>query len=283
MNQNQTENYFTDCNQLFPSEQDEFLSNIKNEEEFSIPDEISNMENSLMNLTEDIFKINQKNLETKITSKVIDNKLNKTFDKKEDKNIFKTFKFSKRGRPRTKSSRKNTHSNDSSDNILDKLKSHFISFLISQANDVANIYYKTVIYHELFKKIKYLEKLKYNPTQIRKLKYKDIFNLKISRKNKGIIEKDSTNKDVYDNVCNNSILLKEFFEQNYLDVFNDVYYKDKREYNFKGLKIKLSDRTKTFQDLLNKGLNLSIEKQLRNAINKFYSTINKKYDENINK
>ena len=81
MNQNQTENYFTDCNQLFPSEQDEFLSNIKNEEEFSIPDEISNMENSLMNLTEDIFKINQKNLETKITSKVIDNKLNKTFDK----------------------------------------------------------------------------------------------------------------------------------------------------------------------------------------------------------
>ena len=77
--------------------------------------------------------------------------------------------------------------------------------------------------------------------------------------------------------------MKEFFEQNYLDVFNDVYYKDKREYNFKGLKIKLSNRTKTFQDLLNKGLNLSIEKQLRNAINKFYSTINKKYDENINK
>ena len=274
MNQNQTENYFTDCNQLFPSEQDEFLSNKKNEEEFSIPDEISNMENSLMNLTEGIFKINQKNLETKITSKVIDNKLNKTFDKKEDKNIFKTFKFSKRGRPRTKSSRKNTHSNDSSDNILDKLKSHFISFLISQANDVANIYYKTVIYHELFKKIKYLEKLKYNPTQIRKLKYKDIFNLKISRKNKGIIEKDSTNKDIYDDICNNSILLKEFFEQNYLDVFNDVYYKDKREYYFKGLKIKLSDRTKTFKDLLKN--NLSIEKQLRN-------TINKKYGENINK
>ena len=276
MNQNQTENYFTDCNQLFPSEQDEFLSNIKNEEEFSIPDEISNMENSLMNLTEGIFKINQKNLETKITSKVIDNKLNKTFDKKENKNIFQTFKFSKRGRTRTKSSRKNTHSKDSSDNILGKLKSHFISFLISQANDVANIYYKTVIYHELFKKIKYLEKLKYNPTQIRKLKYKDIFNLKISRKNKGIIEKDSTNKDIYDNICDNSILLKEFFEQNYLDVFNDVYYKDKREYNFKGLKIKLSNRTKTFQDLLNKGLNLSIEKQLRN-------TINKKYGENINK
>ena len=274
MNQNQTENYFTDCNQLFPSEQDEFLSNIKNEEEFSIPDEISNMENSLMNLTEDIFKINQKNLETKITSKVIDNKLNKTFDKKENKNIFQTFKFSKRGRTRTKSSRKNTHSKDSSDNILGKLKSHFISFLISQANDVANIYYKTVIYHELFKKIKYLEKLKYNPTQIRKLKYKDIFNLKISRKNKGIIEEDSTNKDVYDNICNNSILLKEFFEQNYLDVFNDVYYKDKREYYFKGLKIKLSDRTKTFKDLLKN--NLSIEKQLRN-------TINKKYGENINK
>ena len=282
MNQNQTENYFTDCIQLFPSEQEEFLSNIKKEEEFSIPDEISNMENSLMNLTEGIFKINQKNLETKITSKVIDNKLNKTF-KKENKNIFQTFKFSKRGRTRTKSSRKNTHSKDSSDNILGKLKSHFISFLISQANDVANIYYKTVIYHELFKKIKYLEKLKYNPTQIRKLKYKDIFNLKISRKNKGIIEEDSTNKDVYDNICNNSILLKEFFEQNYFDVFNVVYYKDKREYNFKGLKIKLSNRTKTFQDLLNKGLNLSIEKQLRNAINKFYSTINKKYDENINK
>ncbi len=77
--------------------------------------------------------------------------------------------------------------------------------------------------------------------------------------------------------------MKEFFEQNYLDVFNDVYYKDKREYNFKGLKIKLSNRTKTFQDLLNKGLNLSIEKQLRNAINKFYSNINKKYGENINK
>ena len=274
MNQNQTENYFTDCNQLFPSEQDEFLSNKKNGEEFSIPDEISNMENSLMDLTEGIYKINQKNLETKITSKVIDNKLNKTFDKKEDKNIFKTFKFSKRGRPRTKSSRKNTHSKDSSDNILGKLKSHFISFLISQANDVANIYYKTVIYHELFKKIKYLEKLKYNPTQIRKLKYKDIFNLKISRKNKGIIEKDSTNKDIYDDICNNSILLKEFFEQNYLDVFNDVYYKDKREYYFKGLKIKLSDRTKTFKDLLKN--NLSIEKQLRN-------TINKKYGENINK
>ena len=68
-----------------------------------------------------------------------------------------------------------------------------------------------------------------------------------------------------------------------MDVFNDVYYKDKREYYFKGLKIKLSDRTKTFKDLLKKDLNLSIEKQLRNTINKFYSTINKKYGENINK
>ena len=74
-------------------------------------------------------------------------------------------------------------------------------------------------------------------------------------KNKGNINRYENNHKTYLFVCKKSSLLEEFFEKSYLEIFKDYYFQDKRIINFNGLEILLSEETKTFNDLLNKGRN----------------------------
>ena len=116
---------------------------------------------------------------------------------------------------------------------------------------------------------------------IKEKKYCDIFKYELSKKNKGyagLIKKGDTNENTYNFICAKSPLLKKFFEQSYLDLFENYYYKDKRKFDFDGKHFQLSDNTKTFNDLLNKGngKNRSAENIFINVINNNYLSMNRK-------
>jgi hypothetical protein len=117
--------------------------------------------------------------------------------------------------------------------------------------------------------------------EINDKKYRDIFKLKISKKNVGIENLiyenvKYINKDNYENIIKKSPLVDEFFDKSYLDFFVNYYYKNVREFDFKGIHFKLSENTKIYKDLLKKGKNSSVEYKFENVINKKYLNIYKK-------
>ena len=166
------------------------------------------------------------------------NNINKKKDKK------------KRGRKSLKLGKKQ-HSAFDQDNIIRKIQVHFLSFIIDFTNDVIHAVYKENknIY---FKSINYEFKKTVNHSYIQKLYAKtigDIVQVKASSKNKKSDE--NINKIVHDKLCNIDIF-KKLFVISYLEMFNKYYYQNKREIDFFGYKVNLSQRTKLFMDLLKK-------------------------------
>ena len=148
---------------------------------------------------------------------------------------------------------KRIHFWDDPDNIKRILQVHYLTFLIDFANDIT----KGVLFNEenniKFFQIEYeIKKTLSNHKIFIGKKYKDIFEYDLSPKNKGNINKYENNHYTYSFVCEKSSLLEEFFEKSYLEIFKEYYFKDKRVINLNGLEILLSEKTKTFNDLLNK-------------------------------
>ena len=182
---------------------------------------------------------------------------------------------------RTKNPDKIIHKFDALDNLTDRIQTNFNNYLISLANDVSNniFSFRNDFPKNYFKKLDYDESKALN--EINDKKYRDIFKLKISKKNAGIENLiyenvKYINKDNYENIIKKSPLLDEFFDKSYLDLFVNYYYKNVREFDFKGIHFKLSENTKTYKDLLLKGQNSSVEKKFENVINKKYLNINNK-------
>ena len=166
------------------------------------------------------------------------NNINKKKDKK------------KRGRKSLKLGKKQ-HSAFDQDNIIRKIQVHFLSFIIDFTNDIIHTVFKENknIY---FKSINYEFKKTVNHSYIQKLYAKtigDIVQVKASSKNKKSDE--NINKIVHDKLCNIDIF-KKLFVISYLEMFNKYYYQNKREIDFFGYKVNLSQRTKLYMDLLKK-------------------------------
>ena len=193
------------------------------------------------------------------------------------KKMFKTFISHKRKNPDDAQ-----HKWNASDNISDRILVHFDNYLIELGNDVINTNFKLEKNQKHFLKIKYKEhKRNFIMALIKEKKYCDIFKYELSKKNKGyagLIKEGDTNENTYNFICAKSPLLKKFFDQSYLDLFENYYYKDKRKFDFDGKHFQLSDNTKTFNDLLNKGngKNRSAENIFINVINNNYLSINRK-------
>ena len=97
----------------------------------------------------------------------------------------------------------------------------------------------------------------------------------ISGKNKGIKglseeQKKQFNYNMYNDICKNSLILRDFFEQSYMDMFKNYYFKNVREINYKELHIELSEQTKTYNDLLNKDDNKNAENKFLIIVKKYY-------------
>ena len=139
--------------------------------------------------------------------------------------------------------------------IQRKIQVNYITFLIRLANDaIKTVFGKKTKY--FFKDIKYgLKKVvshKY-VEYLKTCKYSDIIQMKISSKIKNYGE--NLNKDTFIKICEISPILKDFFEKNYLYIFQKFYCKLKDNQNiidFDGFQIKLSPLTKGFLYLLRK-------------------------------
>ena len=218
-----------------------------------------------------ITNINQINIKTSITSRVPDYKVNENKepnDKKAKKNLFLVFKKKKRGKKPTKTKR--IHSKDTIDLVKDKLQVNYINYLVDLGNDMIKSS-NNLNTSEKFLKIKYEEKKKsYKPKDIRKLLYNDIFKLTISNTNKKELIKGKTNEKMYEIICKELPILKEIFDLKYSYIFQNYYLKNLREFNLNGLDIKLSEETKTYNDLLQKDQNYNIKNVFEKVINRYY-------------
>jgi len=218
--------------------------------------------NSTKNFSLDYDKYSSKKKETKI-SKIIN---------------FKTVLRKKRGK-KTKFTdnnyfKKSINNCDDFENIQRKIQVHYISFLVSLANDkVEQFFGKKSKYH--FKDVKYeLKKIvnHKNVEYLKSCKYSDIMQMKISPKNKKFGE--DTNKNIYLEITQLSKELKNFFDKNYLYIFQKYYLglkPNEKEINFEGEKITLSAKTKGYYHLLRKN---EFSKKFNNIIKDVYFTGN---------
>ena len=216
-------------------------------------------ENSTNNFVLESDKFSLNNKETQIPKKI----------------NFKTFLKKKRGK-KAKSQDSNIfkkcHGSEDFDNIQRKIQVHFISFLISLANDkIEKIFGKKNKYQ--FKDVKYELKRIVNHKNVeylKRCKYSDIIQMKISPKNKKFGE--DTNKNIYLEITQLSKDLKNFFDKNYLYIFQKYYLglkANEKEINFEGEKIALSVKTKGFYHLFEKN---GFSKKFNNVIKDVYFT-----------
>ena len=270
-----------------------FLEKTNELEEFKKIMDNSKSENTITDgseSSEPIYFIRHSKNESQSTFNTSKNiSFTETKDELFPKNInFTTVLHHKRGRKSLGKEKKKKyinryHSSGDFDNVQRKIQVNFISFLIRLANDAittvlgkkTKYFFKDVRY-ELKKVVshKYVEKLK-------KCKYSDIIQMKISGKNKKYGE--NLNKETFLEICKISPELKNFFEKNYLYIFQKYYYgmnNNEDIIDFDGLKVELSPLTKGFLNLLKK--NESGKDIFNNVINDVYfSGIN--YRDNIQK
>ena len=202
--------------------------------------------------------------------------------KKNDKlksNIFLTSLPKKRGRTKMNDVIRKIHRNTDNDNVLTKLQTHFLTFLINACNDIIEPYFKAKKINNFFRQINYNIKKNIKTEHISYLKscsIKDILQMEISKKYSEC--KKDNNKQLYNYIYEeakkdeklNSII--NFFKMNYLDFFEQYYFIDKSE--IQKIKINFSEKTKPFYDLLEKNRN-------NPEIQKCLKRISKRYLERI--
>ena len=169
--------------------------------------------------------------------------------------LFVTTGKAKRGRQVIENDRPQ-HLPTDSDNLQKKIQVHFFTFIINLSNDAikAVLGSKTPYnFKQIAHKIKIL--ISYDNVNIlNKSAIKDIIKMEISpkyKKNTYFIN----NETILNAVCLLSKVLKDFFDINYLEFFNDYYFNEKKETNkviFEGNEIPFSKGTKNFYHLLKK-------------------------------
>ena len=210
-----------------------------------------------------------KQTETKHKNSEENNIINGIQEKKESKeedkkNIhFITTEYKNRGKAKklfTKNKRKRPHSKKDSDNIKNKIKSHFLNFLISLANDITRNELKGKKDEKYFYNIEFKNKINFKA--IYPIPYKDILTKYNISKNQGHRKncknykvQKTTNEKKYNEICESFPSLKEFFEQKVSDIFKKYYCLNKKlnkSIEFEKFTFELSPETKTFYDLLKK-------------------------------
>jgi len=172
-----------------------------------------------------------------------------------EKQIFMTkLMKSKRGRKSLNEIKIKVHTSSAFDNILSKVQTHFLNFIINLINDAAiNLLHFNS--KNLFKKFDRHKKLKISSKYFNELKnssIKDLLeNMGISKKYKKC-ERDINQKNLeklieYD-------WFKNFFELRFLDLFF-YYYNNEQPLKLvfiNGITINLSEKTKSFYHLIQK-------------------------------
>ena len=198
---------------------------------------------------------------------------------KKEKNQIKTQNVLisiKRGRKKKESNnnknnkKTKVHEATSEDNIHRKIQVHFISFITNFINDIVKTFIKSRDI-PTFKKIDYKLKKIVNQKYFQTLKSKsiaDIIKMRPSPKMKN--HENNVNEDIYNKICKLCPFMYEFLEQNCMNFFKDYYYNNKdKNYVINGIQINVSDKTKNFNDLINK--NYAYKEKIKFiALNNFF-------------
>ena len=159
----------------------------------------------------------------------------------------------KRGKKRNETSKKAEHTSWSIDNIIIKVQTYFLNFVISFLNDCVLTFYKTQKY--IFLKFDRAETNKVSKEQMNKMKNSTIKDLlekvKISGKYKQYDK--NTNKKNLDALSKES-WFQQIFDMKFLYLFSYYYnnVQPLKELKIFGRKVILSEGTKTFNSLLQK-------------------------------
>ena len=168
----------------------------------------------------------------------------------ENKDIKENMNGKKRGREKKNSLKKKIHNKFSPDNVLRKIQVHYLTFITSFLNTIL----KHLNYKQKFLKLDYDFKKNVNNKFVESLKTKSIGEIvcnKVSTKYR--IQNENTNKKICE-ILEKDEVLNKILSENYLALFQKVYYKSNTIINLKeyGLDkdIILSKEVKMFKDLL---------------------------------
>ena len=191
--------------------------------------------------------------------------------------LFKIKKYQKRGRivkkniqNASKSFLKKRHEKYDNDNVQTKVQIHFSNFLINLANDFIHAEFncKDISFKPISYKVKKQIKSEYlNYIFQKPIKYIIKENISLKYKN---YEFDY-NRNLCEDLSKKSKLFADFLEMKYIDVFNRYYYNKKAPLDsieFNDRKINLSEKTKSYCDLLKKE-NI-LEKEIKNLVETIY-------------
>ena len=183
------------------------------------------------------------------------------------------------GRKVTVKKNTNFHDKNTSDNIFRTLVVHYMNFILDYANEILKKFGFKVKFYD----IDYKDKSNISPKRINFLKNSNIGEIictKISSNYRKLIKiDDKLNESTFKEVTKNNII-KNILNEEYLYLFKEVYFKNKREINLArygyNCIIILPEKVETFENLLHKksiGLNCVYEMKLRNIISKYFNLI----------
>jgi len=247
-------------------------------------------EKGIGNISESVIKENIEGKNTDEKTKPMENhikisltgteeiKIDDQKNKESNKSKFKCIRLKKPGKKINdkgeKIRNKKEHTKVSQDNIITKVQTHYISFIISLANDIIlnsigknkDLIFKDIDYNIKKKaKSEYIEILK-------DLCVKDILKKPVSSKFRST--DINSNKEIYDKIIkiNNNLteVIIEYFNLNYLVLFEKYINKCKplNKINIKGKNIYFSEKTKSFYYLLKK--NKTIKKEIIECTTRIY-------------
>jgi len=167
--------------------------------------------------------------------------------------IDKIKKKAKRGRQRTKNSKKGVHDDTRFDNLIRKIQVHFFSFVIAFCNDAFKKVFKYS--NGSFKNINHKNKITVNfdyTYGLRSLCIKDLLKMKISEKYTRY--KEFYNEELLKKIECSSQWLDRLFQMNYLKLFSYYYNKGRPldKIVFENEEVILSKETKSFYYLIEK-------------------------------
>ena len=225
--------------------------------------------NSSYNTSQSLISILENEFDYEIIYPIIQNQ--RPEFKSEQKRI-------KRGRTNTTNKRKKEHLSTDMDNIICKIQTHFLTFIISFLNDTIKEYYNEQRF--TFLNFSHKEKSKVSFDYLNEMKNSSIGDLLLKMH---ISPKYKRCKDFNVNINNlrqlkQNLFFENLFKMKYLDLFL-IYYNNQQpnqELFINDTKINLSSNTKSFSSLLQK--NDKLRNDIIDVAKKFYLN-----DTNINK
>ena len=160
----------------------------------------------------------------------------------------------KRGRPATNNTKRKPHTKNTEDNVITKIKTHFMKFIINFINDCINSKNKK----KLFKHFNHKDKSSPTRMHIKELQDSSIsdllMNIQFSTKYKQNKKNAEFNRKLVEKLSKDNTFFTRLFKMEYLELF-DYYYngnKPTKKIVIDDQTIKLSESTTTFFDLIQK-------------------------------